>query len=328
MKVTQLYIYPIKSLRGISVSTASLCAQGLALDRRYVLLQRGPDGHWRNMFVGYQPEMALFHCSLDAINNAFTVTYHKPTPPITHPDPELSTALEIPIEPDFSSLEKISVEMHTSSSYPAYRMPEYINSWFTSWLGYEVVLAYLGDGLGIRDNSTPASQHWIQQLLPVIPENTLKDVNFSDTAALLVVSEASLRDLHPRIGEDVILEKFRPNIVVDGDELSEWDEDFWGELLIGENEERVILTSNCARCVSINVDLEKGVMGEGESGKLLKKLMKDRRVDKGKKWEPIFGRYGFPMHEGDINVGDEVVVSKTNEERTVWNGIVPRLAHV
>jgi len=69
-------------------------------------------------------------------------------------------------------------------------------------------------------------------------------------------------------------------------------------------------------------------MGEGESGSLLKKMMKDRRVDPGHKWTPIFGRYGFPTHGGEIGVGDEVVVSRRNEKHTVWNGVMPRLTHV
>jgi len=66
-------------------------------------------------------------------------------------------------------------------------------------------------------------------------------------------------------------------------------------------------------------------MGEGESGKLLKKLMKDRRIDSGNKWSPVFGRYGFPTKGGEIRVGDEVVLSKRNNHHTVWNGVMPRL---
>ena len=109
-----------------------------------------------------------------------------------------------------------------------------------------------------------------------------------------------------------------------------------------------MLTSNCARCTSINVDLEKGRMGVGESGKLLKKMMRERRVDRGSRWTPIFGRYGFPTKGGEIKVHDEVVVSRRNEEHTVWSklglvcgrlrcvmtdyleldGIIPRLAEV
>jgi len=69
-------------------------------------------------------------------------------------------------------------------------------------------------------------------------------------------------------------------------------------------------------------------MADGESGSLLKKMMRDRRIDVGNKWSPIFGRYGFPTHGGEIKVGDEVVVSRRNKEHTVWNGVMPRLTKV
>ena len=179
-------------------------------------------------------------------------------------------------------------------------------------------MAYLGDGLGIKRDDEKAHS-WLSAMKSVIPTQ-LNAVNFSDGAALLVSSEASLADLHPRLpdGEEAVLEKFRPNLVLDG-EGSAWDEDFWGELTVLPLGVRIVLTSNCARCTSINVDLEKGRMGEGESGKLLKKLMRDRRVDAGNKWTPIFGRYGFPTQGGEIRVGDQVLVSKRNKEHTVWS---------
>ena len=197
-------------------------------------------------------------------------------------------------------------------------MPDEMNEWFSECFGYQVVLAYLGDGLGIRKNDEKAQQ-WLSAIKPIIP-NQLNSVNFSDGAALLVTSEASLADLHPRLpdGEEAVHEKFRPNIVVDGEGRA-WDEDYWGELTISPSSIRIVLTSNCARCTSINVDLEKGKMGEGESGKLLKKLMRDRRVDKGNKWSPIFGRYGFPTQAGEVRVGDRVLISRRNEEHTVWS---------
>ena len=85
---------------------------------------------------------------------------------------------------------------------------------------------------------------------------------------------------------------------------------------------------------------------------MLKKLMKDRRVDPGMKWSPVFGRYAFvgesvsvSVSEGEvwkqegkegqegaeawrrekeeqemwISVGDEVQVTRRNEERTVMD---------
>lgn len=108
------------------------------------------------------------------------------------------------------------------------------------------------------------------------------------------------------------MEKFRPNIVVDGTEA--WDEDYWGALHFTRPHLKIVLTSNCSRCTSINVDLDKGRMGEGPSGSLLKKMMRDRRIDEGEKWSPIFGRYGFPTSAGVLGVGDEVVVCVRNGE--------------
>lgn len=326
MKITQIHIYPVKSLRGISLPSATLCAQGLAYDRRYILLKPDENGTYSNMFVGIQPEMALFHCKLSS-PSTFTVEYHTPTPPIAPPTASQDTTIEIPLEPNCAPLQKINIELHTDPSYPVHRMPDKSNTWFTECFGYEVVLAYLGDGLGVKKDDEKA-QHWLSAIKPIIPTQ-LNAVNFSDGAALLVTSEASVADLHPRLpdGEEAVLEKFRPNIVVDG-EGGAWDEDFWGELTILPLGVRIVLTSNCARCTSINVDLDKGRMGEGESGKLLKKLMRDRRIDKGNKWTPIFGRYGFPTQRGEIKVGDQVLVSKRNEEHTVWNGVMPRLARI
>ena len=75
------------------------------------------------------------------------------------------------------------------------------------------------------------------------------------------------------------------NIVVDGDVA--WDEDFWTELQVHSGDKqaaaapRLALTANCGRCRSINIDYDTGRVGEGEAGTLLKKLMKDRRVDAG-----------------------------------------------
>jgi glycine hydroxymethyltransferase len=61
-------------------------------------------------------------------------------------------------------------------------------------------------------------------------------------------------------------------------------------------------------------------MGTDESGTVLKKLMKDRRVDKGARFSPVFGRYSFLEPRGNgtnLRVGDEVVVAERGKERTV-----------
>ena len=261
--------------------------------------------------------MALFHCKLSS-RTTFTVEYHIPTPRIAPPTLSQTTKLHVPFEPDTASLQSIDIDLHTISTFPAFLMSDEINTWFSQCFGYEVVLAYTGDALGIKKGDD-LEQSWLSSMQAIIPKQ-IDAVRFSDGAALLIASDASLEDVHTRLphGEESVLEKFRPNIVVDG-EGKAWDEDFWAELTILPLGAKLMVIANCARCTSINVDLEKGRMGEGESGKLLKKLMKDRRIDLGDKWSPIFGRYAFPLMGGEIAIGDEVMVTKRNDEHTVWS---------
>ncbi|KAJ5368828.1 uncharacterized protein N7496_008588 [Penicillium cataractarum] len=150
-------------------------------------------------------------------------------------------------------------------------------------------------------------------------------IGFADCAPFLVISQTSVENVSGRLAgeEEVDLTKFRPNIVISGAETA-FEEDFWAELEVGNSPTsstvRLLLTGNCVRCQSLNVDFSTGKMGIGESGSVLKKLMKDRRVDKGAKFSPVFGRYSFLGREGAgevVKVGDGVRVSRRSEEHTV-----------
>jgi uncharacterized protein YcbX len=175
-------------------------------------------------------------------------------------------------------------------------------------------------------------------------EGVDEGISFADVAPYLVISTKSWEEAQRRLpeGEVMDISKFRPNIVVEGAD-AEYDEDYWAELAIGGDGDggdgdgdgvnggfvakaKIILTQNCARCNSLNVDYDTGKVGEGEAGKILKKLNKDRRVDPGAKWSPVFGRYGFlaRVPEGkdaaEITVGDRVTVLRRNAERTRFGG--------
>lgn len=148
-------------------------------------------------------------------------------------------------------------------------------------------------------------------------------ITFADLAAYLIISQKSYEDVNRRLPDDEQMDitKFRANLVVFGAK-EEYEEDYWADLRI-RGTITMKLTQNCARCSSLNVDYATGKAGETEAGKVLRKLSKDRRVDPGAKWSPIFGRYGFltsTSSEADtvvINVGDEVEVTRRNSERTI-----------
>ena len=177
----------------------------------------------------------------------------------------------------------------------------------------------------------------------ITKESTSDPLTFADIAPYLVVTEESLAQVSERLpdGVEMDITKFRPNIVLQGAEQA-WEEDFWGGIKLtteaartstsdeqaskGGRMAEILLTSNCGRCVSINVDYDTGRACAGEDGTILKKLMRDRRVDVGNKWSPIFGRYGFLNTEEDaeeerelwVEIGSKVAVSRVNKARTTF----------
>ncbi|KAI0159594.1 hypothetical protein GGR57DRAFT_431209 [Xylariaceae sp. FL1272] len=359
MKITELYIYPIKSLSPLAVTKTRLRREGLEHDRRFMLLKVQPNGEYKSIQTAHMPECVLFDQNLD--DNHIIVTYRIPEPPLFTPEaPEQRTALRVPLRPELEGRNLVDVKLMGSAT-KAYRMGDPCDSWFSACFGYKAVLVYIGNqgrpvlahkpserDLWKRPQSGQGG--WLSRISAYIPnfwhnsidEGKEEQIVFNECAPFLLASKASLRDVSARLpdGETMDMRKFRPNIVVDEAEegkLQAWAEDFWAEVVIrrkGTGEEnsehveqtRLALTANCARCVSINIDYTTGRPAQGELGTVLKKLMKDRRVDSGSKWSPIFGRYAFLLPsnraEGDgveVRVGDDVDTVTLLDHRDTWS---------
>ena len=105
---------------------------------------------------------------------------------------------------------------------------------------------------------------------------------FSDGFPLLVANSASLADLNARLAArgvaPVGMERFRPNLVLDG--LAPWEEDHVDEIAIAtpEGTLRLKLVKPCARCTIPSVDPATGVQGH-EPGDTLAGFRADARVD-------------------------------------------------
>lgn len=307
------------------------------MDRKFMLLhvQEETPCKLKNMHVPHYPSMCLFHPSMQ--KDKIIVAYRAPG--VAEKEPPTSE-IEILLTPStFTNLKTVDVNMHQSPT-TAFDMGDKYNDWFSKHFGFKVILAYyggntrqvLGNLPGKPASELPKPKTSMSRILsrvPVIgpmldPDDEV--IAFNDCAPYLVITEKSTEDVTARLPDDVEMDitKFRANIVLRGSPTA-FDEDFWGELLLGDNA-RIILTANCGRCVSLNVDYETGKVGTGRAGGVLKLLAKDRRVDLGMKYSPIFGRYGFlskPSEGKTLNVGDEVVVSRRIEERTVFREYPP-----
>ncbi|GAB1735315.1 hypothetical protein NU219Hw_g2954t1 [Hortaea werneckii] len=327
MKISKIYIYPIKGMRATELDNAVLSKNGLPFDRRFMVLKVQEDGSLKNMAVAHFPEMTLYFPTIqlpdgdNATKGTITIAY-KPTSGDHR-------SLDIPLVPETEGLEQIEITLHGSPA-TAYKMDQEYNSWLSSCFGYDVILVHLGHNLRNVLMSTSGKvdtkkSSWWSSITSKASgfltgvEDDQSQITFADCAPYLVVSEKSMDDVHDRLpdGQRMDIIKFRPNIIVAGADKV-WEEDLWQELLIN-GKTRILCEHNCGRCKSINIDYTTGAPGTGELGNMLKKLNSNRRVDQGTKWSPVFGRYSFlaPDSNGQsVSVGDEVMVSKRLEETT------------
>ncbi|KAF2653660.1 hypothetical protein K491DRAFT_705689 [Lophiostoma macrostomum CBS 122681] len=368
LRILKLYVYPIKSLRGISIPKSITTESGFVHDRQFMIWNVSKS---ETMHIGLQPALGLFTTRFDSSTNPKSVevaygldcTYDKPDEKV------LSENLSVPLFPQTKGLNVMEVVMHKSPTM-AYDMGARYNEWFSKRFGFEVKLLYIGTNrrkvLGNLPPLTASTRSGILRLTitqvlqtslgltlttliflativicgltrPVIRKNLTgsqkgHSITFADLAPFLVISAQSIRNVQGRLPDDTVLDmiKFRPNIVIDG-ATQEFDEDYWAELQIRDNI-TIALTQNCARCNSLNVDFATGKTALDATGKVLKLLSKDRRVDPGTKWSPVFGRYGFLLadsrHLDDVILceGDDVRVSRRNEQRTIL-GRTPSTLH-
>lgn len=305
-------------------------------DRTFCLqkVRRGEKGvTYETMFIGYYLQMALFITSLhhgdvevewSGRGTAFDVAK----------DTTTSDKIRFPLQPSVEDRPKLEVNLHGSTTI-AHDMGDHLSSWFTDRFGFEVRLVHIGCGsrpvLGSLAPNSPDGlrlapfTHRLRSILP-FGAHPAERLAFNDIAHYLVVTEESNDQVTSRLDSDQTMDvtKFRPNIVVKGAPEA-FAEDYWGELTFSGGL-RMQLTANCYRCQSITVDYETGATAEDDSGKVWKKLNKDRRVDAGAKYSPVFGRYGYCS--GDVagkvlRVGQEVDVTRVNRERTTFGELCP-----
>jgi uncharacterized protein len=230
MEISQINIYPIKSLKGIRLSESLVEKRGLKYDRRWMLTDK--DGIF---FTQREvPKMATVDVAVEF--SGLTVTA------------DGFPAMRIPAEPDRGERQTVTVWQSTVES--EVYIGE-ISEWFSEVLQRRCQLVRMPETSERRVN----------------PQfDTGKDiVSFADGYPLLLIGEASLADLNERIArnandleeeapEPLPMDRFRPNVVVQGSDP--FEEDKWERIRIGETIFRVV--KPCARCIVTTVDQNTG----------------------------------------------------------------------
>ncbi|KAM0748864.1 hypothetical protein T439DRAFT_381973 [Meredithblackwellia eburnea MCA 4105] len=292
LKVKKIFIYPIKSLPPISVAQGTLDERGFEFDRRFMLMSPLDGGKIKWNLVSNSPQNTRIIPSIKGT----TLTLTSP----------LSKTLSVPLYPLTDGLKVVEVDLY-NSKVESFDMGEEAGAFFSEACGMPTRLMYIG-----KRGSRP--------VLGSMGQGKDPRIAYNDHGSFMVATTSSLNALSKSLGRPMDIIPLRPNILLEPASflfpLREWVEDYWAELRLGEVSMR--LTSNCVRCVSLNIDYSTGKFLEGNNLPL-KALSKDRRVDTGSH-SPVFGRYGFSEDSGKvIKVGDRVWVRKVNEERTTFD---------
>lgn len=257
--VHSLHIHPVKSCRGFAVDSAELVATGFKYDRRWMLV----DGEGRFLSQRTLPRMALIQTQLIGDDMLVCTTDR--------------SQLDIPITGD--SAEHRTVRIWNDRCDAAVVSTE-ANAWFSDFLDVDCELVFLPD----------QSQRQVD-LDYALPGQR---VALADGFPLLIVSLASADLLSDKLGEPVAIERFRPNIVIDG--CAAHAEDGWRSVTI--NGIDIELAKPCSRCVIPSID---PVTAERHSN-LLKTLGSYRRFD----GKIQVGQNGLHARSGQIRVGQAV----------------------
>jgi len=220
-KLSQINIYPVKSLPGISLTQTEVEERGLKYDRRWMLVDN------ENMFITQRlfPKMIFIDVKIE---DEYLVFTHKRKP---------LEPLKIPLN-NFPKKE-INVEVWDNICL-ALEYEKSINDWFSASLNFTCKLVYMPDSTERKTS------------IKYFPEG--KNVSFADGYPFLIIGEESLHYLNAKLESPVLMDQFRPNLVFAGG--FEHDEDTWKDIKIGDIKFTVV--KPCARCVITTIDLNSG----------------------------------------------------------------------
>lgn len=234
-----LNIFPVKSCRGIALQSARVCATGLEDDRHWMLVR--PNGR----FVTQRelPRLALIHTAVEAQGLRLQAAGM----------PELVVPRDLAGES-----RAVTVWKFTGGGIDC---GDAAADWFTKFIETPLRLMRF-------DTSQPreCNREWTGETRAI--------TEFADGYPVLIISRASLADLNSRLPKALPMERFRPNVVIEG--VGAYDEDRMHELSTDEVTLRIV--KPCTRCSITTTDPQAGAVDGVEPLVTLKKYRFDREL--------------------------------------------------
>lgn len=273
MRVTELQVYPVKSLGGVSVGTSVVEPWGLTGDRRWGLVDEAGD-----MVTAREAHQLLALRAEPVDDERIRLVDREGTSILV--DPPLGLG---------------PVPINLSRQGFAAPADEDVNRWLTEQVGRRVRLVWQED----------PTARTVAEPMGGMPGDHL---SLADAGPVLLTSQASLERLNDWIEESagwqdaveqdrpgrLTMQRFRPNVVIDGG--APFEEDGWPTVRIGDVDFRTTMV--CDRCVMTTIDPVTLAGGKEP----IRTLARHRRWD-GRTW---FGIRLVPLTPGEISIGDAV----------------------
>jgi hypothetical protein len=272
-RLSAINVYPIKSCAGHALSEAPVELRGLRYDRELMVVDaEGNVTLTQREF----PPMALVtpyrdgeRLSLEAPGmKALTLDLHQDGPEVT------------------ATLWKDQVASIDQGNEVA--------AWFSRYLGLSCRLVGMASVTARLVNRAYA-----------VRETDV--VSYADGFPLLVISEESLADLNSRLAEPLLMNRFRPNLVLSGSGVP-FAEDYLRRFTLGPITFAAV--KPCARCVMTTVDQKAAAFAGQEP---LRTLATFRKGNHG----VLFGQNLIHDQPGTLTVGDRVQVLETRSNSPV-----------
>lgn len=213
--IRALTVYPVKSCGGIALQEARITANGLAYDRHWLVV----DAFGEFLTQRVLPRLALVRPELGVHTLRLAAPGMGP--------------LSLPLDGD-GPRRAVTV---WGDACTGIDQGEIAAAWMSDFLDRQVRLVRF-------DFAHPRLSD------PRWAGNSGATTAFADGYAVLVASAASLADLNARLPVPLPMNRFRPNLVIDG--LEAFDEDHIRALRVGGAELRLV--KPCTRCVVTTTD--------------------------------------------------------------------------
>jgi uncharacterized protein YcbX len=237
VRIESLHVYPVKGCRGIDLQTARVTAAGIEHDREWLITTA------HNKFVTQREEPRLALITAGVAGGALTLEAPG-VDPVAVPSSTAGESREVVVWRD---------------RCPAIDQGDAAARWLSEFLGKPMRLMRF-DASQMRIYADPGRAGAEGRAL------------FADGYAMLVISRESLADLNSRLSQPLPMNRFRPNVVIDG--VAAYGEDSLAELVA--DGVRLRLVKACTRCKVTTTNQQTGVVEGDEPLRTLKTYRWDR----------------------------------------------------